>query len=47
MISIKFQKRIFKNNKSFYRIIVISSFMKPSSGRFIEKLGYYNPNLDS
>jgi ribosomal protein S16 len=21
--------------------------MKPSSGRFIEKLGYYNPNLDS
>jgi ribosomal protein S16 len=44
MIVIKFSRYIYKNNKSFYSIVVTSNFMSPKSGKFIEKLGYYDPN---
>lgn len=46
MISIKLQKH-FSKKKLFYNIIIISSTMKPSSGKFIEKIGFYNPLVDS
>lgn len=46
MITIKLQKHS-SNKKIFYSIIIISNTLKPSSGKFIEKIGYYNPSIDN
>lgn len=43
MISIKLKKNIRGKNKIYYSIIVVSSKLPPSSGKFIEKIGFYNP----
>ena len=46
MISIKFKKQLYSNNRIFYLIVIVSTKIKPSSGKFIEKIGYYNPSLN-
>ena len=43
MITIKFYKHSKKKiNNSIYSIVVISNKFKPSSGKMIEKIGYYH-----
>ncbi len=46
MITLKLQKH-YSKKKLFYSIIVVSDIMKPSTGKFIEKIGFYNPIKDS
>lgn len=43
MMTIKFQKALYTQNKFFYSIIIISDKKKPSSGGFIEKIGFFHP----
>lgn len=38
-------KRIGAKKKPYYRIVVADS-NSPRDGRFIEEIGYYNPNTD-
>ena len=38
-------KRMGSKRKPFYRLVVADS-RAPRDGRFIEEIGYYNPNLD-
>ena len=38
-------KRIGAKKKPYYRIVVADS-KSPRDGRFIEEIGYYNPNTD-
>lgn len=38
-------KRIGKKKAPFYRIVVADS-RSPRDGRFIEEIGYYNPNVE-
>ena len=42
MLKIRMQ-RIGRRNQPSYRVVVIDSRLGPKSGRFIEKIGYYNP----
>lgn len=46
MITIKLQRHN-SRKKQFYSIIVLDNTLKPSSGCFIEKIGHYDPVLDS
>ena len=45
MLTLKLQKH-YSKSKLFYSIIVVSDIMKPSTGKFIEKIGFYNPIKD-
>jgi len=38
-------RRMGNTNNSFYRVVVADS-RSPSKGRFIETLGWYDPNID-
>lgn len=38
-------KRMGSKKKPFYRVVVADS-RAPRDGRFIEEIGYYNPNVD-
>ena len=38
-------KRMGANKKPFYRVVVADS-RAPRDGKFIEEVGYYNPNVD-
>ncbi len=38
-------KRMGSKKKPFYRVVVADSRF-PRDGRFIEEIGYYNPNVD-
>ena len=38
-------KRMGANKKPFYRVVVADS-RKARDGRFIEEIGYYNPNTE-
>lgn len=38
-------KRLGAKKKPFYRIVVADS-RAPRDGRFIEEIGFYNPNVD-
>lgn len=42
MLTIRMQ-RIGRRNQPSYRIVVIDSMFGPKSGRFIERVGHYNP----
>ena len=42
MLKIRFQ-RIGRRNNPAFRIIVANSTIGPKSGKFLEKLGFYNP----
>lgn len=43
MLTVKFKKFIHGKNKLFYSIIIISKKASPYSGKFIEKIGFYQP----
>lgn len=44
MLTLKLQKRSSSSKKRLiYDIVVMSEFLKPNSGKFIEKIGYYMP----
>ena len=47
MLSFKLHKHIFTKKKYFYTIVVISTSSVPFSGKFIEKVGYYNPLINN
>lgn len=38
-------KRMGSKKKPFYRVVVADS-RAPRDGKFIEEIGYYNPNVD-
>jgi ribosomal protein S16 len=40
-------KRQSLDDKLTYSIVVSSSKLAPSSGKFIEKIGYYHPLVDN
>ena len=42
MLSIRLQ-RVGRRNKPFYKIIVVEKTSGPKSGKFVEKVGFYDP----
>jgi len=44
MLTVKFQKNTHGKNKLFYSIIITSKKAAPSSGKFIEEIGFYHPS---
>jgi small subunit ribosomal protein S16 len=42
MLKIRF-KRVGKKNQPAFKIVVVESWRAPTSGKFVEEVGFYNP----
>jgi len=42
MLKIRF-KRVGKKNQPAFKIVIVESWRAPTSGKFVEEVGFYNP----